>query len=180
MSEPFIGEIRIWACNFAPRGWLPCTGGVLPIAQNQALFSVIGTAYGGDGRNTFGLPNLTGSVPVHWETGPGLSRRVLGQIGGHEGVSLTPSTMPSHNHTLNAQQGEGTSNAPQNAFLAQDMVSVGPRTRPSPLYAPAESLQPMSALAITQAGEGVAHENRQPFLTLNFCIATEGIYPARS
>ena len=179
MSEPFIGEIRIWGCGFVPEGWLLCAGGLVPLSSYQTLFAVIGTTYGGDGRTTFGLPNLQGRVPMHAGNGPGLTPRRIGQYQGYESVALDVDTLPGHTHSLNAQQTNGTLKNPQGAYLAPNTAQVGPVQRPSPLYEPPQSLEDMSPSAVSQTGSSVAHENRQPFLALNFCIAFEGLFPSR-
>jgi microcystin-dependent protein len=180
MSEPFIGEIRAWACNFAPRGWLECAGSVVPISEYQALYAVVGTAYGGDGRVNFGLPNLQGSAPMGWGAGPGLTPKTIGMRGGDEGATLSVAAMPNHDHALHGRQTPGSEKNPQNAYLAQDMVKAGPFTKATDIYGPATNLQKMEPQAIGVAGSSAAHENRQPFLVLRFCIAYDGIFPSRS
>ncbi|MEM8964682.1 MAG: tail fiber protein [Acidobacteriota bacterium] len=169
MSEPFTAEIRIFAGNFAPRGWAFCDGQLLPISQNTALFSLIGTTYGGDGRSTTALPNLQGRVPMHPGRGPGLTSRRLGQRGGVEMVSLTEAQMPNHTHQLRVEEDEpGDDNDPQKRTLARAGV-----------YANAANLQAMSSSALTSAGGSQPHNNLQPFIAMNFIIALVGLYPSR-
>ena len=177
MSEPFIAEIRIFAGNFAPRGWAFCNGQLLPVAQNTALFSLIGTIYGGDGRTTTGLPNLQGRYPMHAGTGPGLSTRRLGSRLGAASVALTSAQMPSHRHTLLGNANGATTGTPSTgvAYAASDANPYGPL----PPTATGDRVL-MSSQTLAAAGSGQPHENRQPFLGLNFIIALQGIYPERS
>lgn len=172
MSEPFLAEIRIFAGNFAPRGWAFCDGQLLPISQNTALFSLIGTTYGGDGRTTTALPNLQGRAPMHPGRGPGLTSRRLGEKGGSETVTLTEAQMPNHSHTMMANPNPAEQPTPVNNALAR---SVG-----GSIYGDANNLVPFSAATMPSAGGGQAHNNMQPFLTLNFIIALVGLYPSRS
>jgi microcystin-dependent protein len=173
VSEPFIAEIRIFAGNFAPRGWAFCNGQLLPIAQNTALFSLIGTTYGGDGRTTTGLPNLQGRAPMHPGRGPGLTDRRLGQRGGVETVTLSEAQMANHSHQMTAspnpgeQPGPGSGNA-----LARAVGATA--------YTAASNLVSLNAATMPQTGGGQAHNNLQPYLTLNFIIALTGLYPSRS
>ena len=173
MSEPFIAEIRIFAGNFAPRGWAFCNGQLLPISQNTALFSLIGTIYGGDGRTTTALPNLQGRAPMHPGRGPGLSERRLGENGGVETVTLTEAQMPNHNHLWRVSGDDGEEQSPANNYLA-----VLPT--PPNIFAPAANVQPMAAGIIQSTGGNQPHNNMQPFLSLNFIIALVGLYPSRS
>lgn len=173
MSEPFIAEIRIFAGNFAPRGWAFCHGQLLPIAQNTALFSLVGTIYGGDGRTTFGLPNLQGRAPMHSGRGPGLTDRRIGQRGGVATVTLTAAELPSHGHTVRTSAAAASETSPEGNLLAVAAADVyGPPTAP---------LKETSNAALAPAGGGFApHNNRQPFLGLNFIIALTGLFPSRS
>jgi microcystin-dependent protein len=171
--DPFVAEIRIFPFNFAPRGWAFCDGQILPISQNTALFSLLGTIYGGDGKSTFALPNLQGSAPMHPDQGPGLSLRDLGEAGGVESVTLLESEIPSHSHTLRASSDDGDLKAPTaNRSLARSIGGFMYQSPPS-------NLVPMSAAALTPAGGGLPHNNMQPYLTLNFCIALQGVFPQR-
>jgi microcystin-dependent protein len=172
MSEPFIAEIRIFAGNFAPRGWAFCNGQLLPVSQNTALFSLIGTTYGGDGRSTTALPNLQGRAPMHPGQGPGLATRRLGESAGSEGVTLTEAQMPSHNHAVAVYGQPGERKDPAGRSLAG---SEGAN-----VYAAAQNLTAMGASAVAAAGSSQRHNNMQPFLALNFIIALVGLYPSRS
>ena len=176
MSEPFIAEIRIFAGNFAPRGWAFCDGQLLPVATNTALFSLIGTTYGGDGRTTTALPNLQGRAPMHPGRGPGLTARRLGQKVGAETVTLTEAQIPSHAHTLRATlAGAATGGAPTNTS------SLGRATGASPYQSnTTDNLVDMASATLSTTGGGQAHNNIQPYLTLNFIIALVGLYPSRS
>jgi microcystin-dependent protein len=170
MSDQFVAEIRIVPINFAPKGWATCDGQLLPISQNTALFSLLGTTYGGDGRSTFGLPNLGGRLPVFWGQGPGLANRFIGDSSGSQTVTLLASQMPAHTHALTA--GSGTAVAdPTSAML-------GPS--PARHYASATPDTAMSPAAVGSAGSGLPHNNLPPFLVLNFIIALQGIFPPRS
>ena len=172
MSEPFTAEIRIFAGNFAPRGWAFCNGQLLPISQNTALFSLIGTTYGGDGRTTTALPNLKGRIPMHPGRGPGLTSRRLGQRGGVEMVSLTEAQMPSHNHTA---YGTGDSANQRNPSGHTPATGGGRGTN---LYATGGTAGTFNKLQNT--GGSQAHNNMQPFLVMTFIIALVGLYPSRS
>ncbi|MEM8696425.1 MAG: tail fiber protein [Pseudomonadota bacterium] len=176
MSEPFIAEIRIFAGSFAPRSWAFCDGQLLPISQNTALFSLIGTTYGGDGRTTTALPNMQGRVPMHAGRGPGLTSRRIGQRGGAEQVTLSEAQMPQHQHTqLAVPRGQltvGNSLDPAGNLLAS------PQTGNQ--YADANNLVDMASNSLTNAGGSQPHNNLQPFLVMNFIIALQGLYPSRS
>ena len=172
MSEPFIGEIRLFPYNFAPRGWAFCNGQLLSIGQNTALFSLLGTTYGGNGQTTFALPDLRGRVAISSGQGSGLANYVVGQIGGEEGHALITSEMPSHNHQANANTAGGNSQNPQGNYWSAD-ASGG-----SAAYSSVKNAQ-MNAAAIGNTGGSQPHNNVQPYLTLNYCIALQGIYPAR-
>jgi microcystin-dependent protein len=177
MSEPFIGEIKIVPYNFAPRGWAFCNGQLLPIAQNTALFSLLGTTYGGDGRTTFGLPNLQGRGPLHAGRGPGLTQRRLGEHGGVSEVTLTEAQMPEHRHPPRARSHPGDQASPENhtwavAYSGRQVVNMYSQDTSGPT--------PLPSAALAKAGSGQPHNNLPPCLTLNFCIALLGIYPSRS
>ncbi|NND73801.1 MAG: phage tail protein [Ilumatobacter sp.] len=174
MSEPFVGEIRMFAGNFAPRGWAFCDGQLLAVSQNDALFSLLGTIYGGDGRTTFGLPELRGRVPIHAGTGPGLSPRRLGAKFGSEEETLTSAQIGQHRHTFNAVSEAGTDNVPLGHTVAP--VAAGNPYRTPADGLPLVSLDPTAALP---AGGSRGHTNLMPALCVNFIIALFGIYPSR-
>jgi microcystin-dependent protein len=175
MSEPFIAEIRIFGFNFAPRGWAFCDGQLLPISNNTALFSLIGTTYGGDGRTTTALPNLQARGPMHPGRGPGLTSRRLGQKVGVETVSLDESQVPSHNHNFVVTRNPPTSNSPTNLHPGKHIDA-----NRGNMYKENGSLDAQFAnSAIANTGGGQGHQNLQPYLTLNFCIALVGLYPSR-
>ncbi len=176
MSEPFTAEIRIFAGNFAPRGWAFCDGQLLPIAQNTALFSLIGTTYGGDGRTTTALPNMQGRAPMHPGRGPGLTSRRLGQRGGTETVTLTEAQMPNHTHGLRA------ANVPFGTVQAPTNQRTFARTGQGNAYQTnsTANIVQLNQQALPNAGGSQAHNNLQPFLTMNFIIALVGLYPSRS
>lgn len=173
MSEPFVGEIRMFAGNFAPRGWAFCDGQLLAVSQNDALFSLLGTIYGGDGRTTFGLPEMRGRLPVHAGSGPGLSPRRLGARGGAETVTLTANNMPTHTHTVRASDSNGTETAPTNHYFSRDDEKV--------YHAPplSSSVTQLTNTAISSVGGSQSHSNLMPALCVNFIIALFGIYPSR-
>lgn len=171
MSEPFVGEIRMFAGNFAPRGWAFCDGQLLAVSQNDALFSLLGTIYGGDGRTTFGLPDLRGRIPIHAGHGPGLSERRLGSKGGAEKVTLTVNQNPSHTHgPLKASSQTATEALPGGKVTAQT---------DTPLYIDDTPLAGFNAAAVTNVGGSRSHTNLMPFLCVHFIIALVGIYPSR-
>jgi microcystin-dependent protein len=175
MSSPFLAEIRIFACNFAPTGWAQCNGQLLPLSQNTALFSLLGTFYGGDGKSTFALPNLEGSAPIHVggdQPGKGLSEYFLGQIGGSEFITLLESEMASHSHAMNASKSDGNDTNATSELFAKG-IGIG-------MYATAASLTQLSPNAIAPAGGSLPHNNMMPYLVLNFCIALQGVFPPRS
>ena len=173
MTDPFVAEIRMFGFNFAPRGWATCNGQILPIAQNTALFSLLGTTYGGNGTSNFGLPNFVGSVPLHPGQGNGLSLRDLGETGGTETVTLLESEMPAHRHTLKANDESGDLTAPTpDRSLA--------RGGGGPTYAAANAPRiAFSPQALPPAGGSLPHTNLQPYLTVLFCIALQGVFPQR-
>jgi microcystin-dependent protein len=166
---PYIGEIMLFAGNFAPQGWAMCDGQILAIAPNQALFSLLGTAYGGNGTTTFALPDLRGRSPLHWGQGAGLSNRVRGEQGGEVDHTLTLAELPAHTHAVRGSAGDGTSASPAGTYIARNAASI-------PLYA-ATANTTMAAGVFSTAGGGQPHPNRQPVLALNFIIALQGIYP---
>jgi microcystin-dependent protein len=169
--EPYIGQISMAGFNFAPRGWALCNGQLLSIAQNTALFSLLGTTFGGDGRVTFGLPDLRGRVPVHQGQGPGLTTRVMGETAGQETVTLINSEMPMHNHLVNVTSADSTAKNPTNNF---------PGGTASPVYAAAANGNVMNPQVIGLAGGNQPHQNMQPYQVISFIIALEGIFPSRN
>ena len=175
MSQPFIGEIVMFGGNFAPRSWAFCDGQLLPIASNTALFSILGTTYGGDGRTTFGLPDLRGRVAMHPGNGPGLTPRSLGQKSGVENVTLTTQQIPSHNHNMRLGAGDGNQKQGINRYLAvTDLGNESIWTDAAPASAT------MNTAAISQTGGSQEHTNIQPFLCVNFIIALQGLFPSRN
>ncbi len=168
MSLPYIGEIRMVGFNFAPVGWASCDGQLVAISQNDTLFTLIGTTYGGDGQNTFALPNLSGRIPIHMGSGPGLSTRNIGEISGSEAVTLTASQIAAHAHTPMAQSANGALNTPQNGVWAGASSSV---------YTSAAPNMPMRNSLIGMAGGSQPHDNMMPFLAVNFIISLFGIFP---
>jgi microcystin-dependent protein len=173
MSSPFVAEIKMFAGNFAPTGYATCDGQLLPISQNTALFSLLGTTYGGDGKSTFALPNLQGSAPMHPGQGPGLSLHDLGEQGGTEIVTLLQAEMPSHSHTLMASTQPGEDPSPAGESLARSVGGSLYQTSLNPLV----SLDPG---ALSPSGGSLPHNNLMPYLTLNFCIALQGVFPPRT
>ena len=170
MSEPFMGEIRMAGFNFAPRNWAFCNGQLMAISQNQALYSLLGTTYGGNGTTTFGLPDLRGRVPMHWGNGPGLTPRVQGEVDGTETVTLLQTEMPQHSHLISASSGDSSSKNPIGSF---------PGGTASPIYA-ASANGTMNGQAIGVAGGSQPHQNMQPSLAVTFIIALYGIFPSRN
>jgi len=170
MSEPFVGEVSMFAGNFAPRGWAFCNGQLLPISQNTALFSLLGTTFGGDGRTTFGLPDLQGRAPMHPGRGPGLTDRRLGQTGGAETVTLGAGQTSPHTHSLRSSADDNDQSSPANnvAGVAEE-----------PSYRATHDAD-MASDIIQSVGSGQAHDNLQPSLTIQFIIALVGLYPSRS
>ncbi|MBB4098242.1 phage tail protein [Sphingomonas kyeonggiensis] len=174
MSDPFVAEIRIFPFNFAPRSWAFCNGQLMPISQNTALFSLLGTFYGGDGKVTFSLPDMQGRAAMHPGQGPGLSQRVFAEQGGSDRVTLLQSDIPSHAHALqaagnNATQGTLTNNAALGTTAGGALYQTQTGT----------NLVPMSTNALAPVGGDQSHNNMQPYLTLNFCICLQGIFPPR-
>ena len=183
MSEPFIAEVRIWANNFAPRGWAYCNGQLLSIQQYSAVYSLLGTTFGGNGQTTFGVPNLTGRAPMGQGNAPDLTPRHLGETDGYPNVVLNQTQMPAHNHSVMVNDAIGATDTPNGTYLAQGEATIKlPRgqteERPQPIYnGSADSV--MDQHAVTVAGSGGGHQNMQPFLAINFCIALDGVYPPR-
>jgi microcystin-dependent protein len=171
--DPFVAEIRIFPFNFAPKGWAFCDGQLMAISQNTALFSLLGTTYGGDGKVTFALPDMQGNAPMHPDQGPGLSQHFLGETGGSDAVTLQVSEMPLHPHTVESApiNFPANTNVPTNNAFGK--VSQG-----NPYVAPANPVA-MSFQTIAPAGSSLPHNNRQPYLTLSFCIALQGVFPPR-
>lgn len=169
MADPFVAEIRIFPFNFAPRGWAWCDGQLMPLSQNTALFSLLGTTYGGDGKSNFALPDLQGRAPMHPGQGPGLSLHDLGETGGSETVTLLESEIPAHSHTLSASTEAGATNLPAGAFTGTG----------SAIYAPAANLVNTSPSALAPAGGDQPHNNMMPYLTFYFNIALQGVFPPR-
>jgi microcystin-dependent protein len=172
-----VAEIRVFPFNFAPKGWALCNGQLLPISQNAALFSLLGTNYGGNGTSTFGLPNLMGLAPMHHGQGPGLSSRVVGETGGEGSVVLTAADMPGHSHTVNVVAGVGDTASPADALFAEAQRQ---RTHPPAFTAVANANAALNAAAIANTGGSGAHNNLQPYLVFTFCIALVGVYPTRN
>src|SRR3954468_10032761 len=174
MADPFVAEIRIFPFNFAPRGWAWCDGQLLPLSQNTALFSLLGTTYGGDGKSNFALPDLQGSAPMHPGQGPGLSLHDLGEQGGEQTVTLLQSEMPAHSHSVNAANFPAEIKAPTPlTALARSHGGNGYQTNST------ANLQHMNPAAFAPAGSSFPHNNMQPYLTMYFNIALQGVFPPR-
>jgi len=174
MADPFVAEIRIFPFNFAPKGWAFCDGQLLPLSQNTALFSLLGTTYGGDGKSNFALPDMQGNAPMHPGQGPGLSLHDLGETGGSETVTLLESEIPAHSHSLGAVAGfNATNNDPTGGVPGKGDAGLNP-------YTPSGPSVTMAVTAIAPAGGDQPHNNMMPYLTLNFCIALQGVFPPRT
>ncbi len=173
MSEPFLAEVRIVGFNFAPRGWAFCDGQILPINQNQSLYSLLGTTYGGDGRTSFALPELRGRTPIHVGNSNGGDNHALGQKSGVQTVTLTAAQMTNHTHQLKASSDDGNQALPPDKVLARSVnqVYIDPAGK---------TLVGMSGGSVTNIGGGQAHDNMQPYLAVNFCIALRGLFPSRN
>lgn len=172
MSSPFVSEIRMVGFNFPPRGWAYCNGQILPISQNTALFSLLGTYYGGDGKSTFALPNLQGSAPMYFGQGPGLSNYYQGEVDGVENVTLLTTEMPAHSHNIQVVADLATSSG----LPGSSNIGIANITT----YNPGPASVQMSPLSLAPAGGSLPHNNMQPYLTLNFIIALQGIFPSRN
>ena len=172
MADPFVAEIRIFPFNFAPKGWAWCDGQLLPLSQNTALFSLLGTTYGGDGMSNFALPNLQGRAPMHPGQGPGLSLHDLGETGGSETVSLLESEIPAHSHTLRASNTLGDTPVPAGSTLARYANAYQQNS--------SSNLVAMAPQALPPAGGDQPHNNMMPYLTFYFCIALQGVFPPRT
>lgn len=171
-AEPFIGELMLFAGNFAPRGWAFCDGQLLPISQNTALFSILGTTYGGNGQTTFALPDLRGRAPIHPGQGPGLSYRNLGESSGEENHSLVVPEMPAHNHAARADSGNGSSDTPTGRYPARNPAGVPHYSSNAPVN--------LAPDAVTVTGGSQPHNNMPPYLGISYCICLEGIFPSRN
>ena len=173
MSDPFVAEIRIFAGNFAPVGWMFCDGSLLAIAENDTLFNLIGTTYGGDGQNTFALPDLRGRIPIHFGTGAGLSSRVLAEAGGAEAVTLDASRLPTHTHGWRASSAQAQA-------TAGPVGSVTASAGSTLLYGSGAPTAALAPQAVLPAGDSQPHENLAPYLCVNFIISLYGIYPSQA
>jgi microcystin-dependent protein len=173
MTNPFVAEIRIFATNFAPTGWATCDGQILPVSQNTALFSLLGTFYGGNGASTFALPDLQGRAPMHPGQGPGLSDHSLGEPGGSEAVTLSYDEMPVHVHAMQGTAGIANQNNPTDRLLGRPFGGGS-------IYKAPGALVPLAVEAVATAGGSQPHNNMMPYLTLTFCIALQGVFPSRS
>lgn len=171
MSEPFLAEVRMVGFNFAPRGWAFCDGQILPINQNQSLYSLLGTTYGGDGRTSFALPDLRGRTPIHVGRSNGGEEHGLGEKSGEETHTLTTAEMPQHSHTLRGTNDEPGDDNPSNNVLSRSAQQI---------YAPFDAPSSLGSGTVMNTGGGQAHENMQPYLALNFCIALQGLFPSRN
>ncbi|GGD17128.1 phage tail protein [Nocardioides daphniae] len=172
MADPFVGEIRSFPFNFAPTGWARCDGQLLPISQNTALFSLLGTSFGGDGRSTFALPDLQGAAAMGAGHGPGLSLHDLGETGGEESVTLLESEMPVHSHTVQVSNAEATSRTP----VAGAALATPPE---GDLYATSGGTEQMAPESLAPSGGSLPHNNMQPYLVMQYCIALQGVFPQR-
>jgi microcystin-dependent protein len=180
MSEPFLGQIALFPYNFAPRNWASCQGQLMPISQNTALFSLLGTMYGGNGTTTFALPDLQGRAAVGQGTLPGGSSYNMGEQDGTETVTLLTSTMPSHNHSLNGNTAQGTTNTPAGGVLATAVAGTLHGRDVGNIYNTGQPNTSLVAASVAPSGGSQAHNNVQPSLVLRYCIALAGVFPARS
>ena len=172
MADPFVAEIRVVSFNFAPTGWAQCNGQILPLSQNTALFSLLGTTYGGNGQSTFALPDLQGSAPMHPGQGPGLSLHDLGETSGSQFVTLLESEIPVHSHTVQTANAAGDTNSPTSNALS--------RSAGGSIFGTAGSTVQLAPIALAPSGGSLPHNNMQRYLTLNFIIALQGVYPPRT
>jgi microcystin-dependent protein len=172
MAQPYVGEIRMFAGNFAPNGWMFCEGATLPISENDVLFQLIGTTYGGDGEETFNLPNLASRVPIHMGTGPQGTTYQIGEMAGTEQETLTVQQIPNHSHPLTVSTAAGSLQPPTNAVLAQSTVAD--------MYIEDTGDGTLFAGAVAPAGGSQPHENTQPFLCINFIISLFGVFPSQT
>lgn len=182
MADPFIAEIRMFGGPYAPRNWTLCEGQLMQISQYSSVYALVGVMYGGDGRTTFGIPNMKGRAPMHVGTGIGLSPRTQGQMIGYPTVLLNETNLPPHTHHLNGTGADGNSVAAQGKMLGHANKKIGPKPSTMALYNPPNpsSETPMASEAIAQTGGGQAHENRQPFLGINFIFSLSGTFPSRN
>jgi microcystin-dependent protein len=182
MSSPFVAEIRIFPFNFAPKGWAFCAGQLLPLSQNTALFSLVGTFYGGDGKTTFALPNLQGNVPIHTTQYAGTSPFgdfPIGTLGGEQTVTLLQNEMPAHSHVVNADTGVANSASPSGSVYKSGRIPGSPAVAVESYTTAAPNTQ-LNGFTVGPGGGSLPHNNLMPYLTLNFCIALQGIYPPRT
>jgi len=181
MADPFLGEIRCFGFNFAPIGWAKCNGQLLSIADNSALFAILGTTYGGDGQTTFALPNLQGQVPMHWGSGPGGFNTTIGEVQGVTAVTLTTAQIPAHTHVLTAAA-IPVGNEFQRTDTPSATTYLSESANPDAAYnnTPSSITAAFASNALSTVGGSQPHDNMQPYLALNFCIALEGIFPARN
>jgi microcystin-dependent protein len=180
MANPFVAEIRIFPFNFAPKGWAFCNGQLLPLSQNTALFSLLGTNFGGDGQATFGLPNLQGMAAMHTDNYSGGGQFPIGETGGEQTVTLLATQMPSHSHVLNADTGAATTNNPGGGAYAAGIWNAPPNSGNVNCYTTAAPDTQLGPFAVGISGSSFPHNNLMPYLTLNFCIALQGVYPPRT
>src|SRR4051812_11552033 len=179
MSDQFVAEIRIFPFNFPPTGWAFCDGQLMPISQNTALFSLLGTTYGGDGKSTFALPDMQGSAPMQPGQGQGLSLRDLGEMSGVDSITLLTSEIPLHSHSLSGSDSDATTGVPTGQLMAKGAWDNGTSGGIVGSYSALASNTSMHPSAIAPAGGGLPHNNMQPYLVLNFCVALQGIFPQR-
>ena len=180
MIDPFVAQISIFPYTFAPKGWAFCNGQLLPLSQNTALFSLVGTTYGGDGKSTFALPNLQGCAAVHQGQGPGLSERFMGEQAGSEFVTLLVSEIPAHAHHMQARVGAGTTTNPSGAVPSTMAWVSGAAFGQIRGYSTGAPNTQMNLQTLAPTGGSLPHNNMQPYLTLSFCIALQGVFPVRA